>query len=134
MITGTGCDIAKISRFERWVQNEALARRFFHPEELTVLGRSPRQAAQSLAARFAAKEAYAKALGTGFRGLELRDICVAANKDGKPFLAVYGTALGLLKKNGAGAIHLSLSHDGDYALAFVILEKMELEEKNVKKL
>ncbi|MDR3283750.1 MAG: holo-ACP synthase [Treponema sp.] len=130
MITGTGCDIAKISRFERWVHNKALTRRFFHPEELGILDRSPRQAAQSLAARFAAKEAYSKALGTGFHGLELRDICVVTGGNGKPSLAVHKSALGLLQKNGADTIHLSLSHDGDYALAFVILEKTELEEKN----
>ena len=123
MITGIGADIAVVSRFEKWVQNEALINRFFHPDEIGCLARSLKIAARSLGARFAAKEAFGKALGTGLCGLELKDICVVQDEGGRPSLAVYGSALGLLKKNGADTIHVSLSHDGEYALAFVVLEK-----------
>jgi holo-[acyl-carrier protein] synthase len=123
MITGIGADIAVVRRFEKWVRNEALINRFFHPDELGILSRSLKIAARSLGARFAAKEAFGKALGTGFTGLVLKDICVVQDEDGKPSLVVYGSALSLLKKNGADTIHVSLSHDGEYALAFVVLEK-----------
>jgi holo-[acyl-carrier protein] synthase len=123
MITGIGCDIAAIPRFERWALDSRLASRFFHADELSVLARPLKRAAESLAARFAAKEAFAKALGTGFRGFALRDVCVIADALGKPSLALYGAARERLRENGADAVHLSLSHDGGVACAFVVLEK-----------
>jgi holo-[acyl-carrier protein] synthase len=87
------------------------------------LSRPLKIAARSLGARFAAKEAFGKALGTGLSGFELKDICVVEDGFGKPALTVYGSALRLLKKNGADTIPVSLSHDGEYALAFVVLEE-----------
>jgi holo-[acyl-carrier protein] synthase len=78
----------------------------------------------SLAARFAAKEAFGKALGTGLSGIVLKDIMVVNNYNGKPELSVSGTALAALEKAGADRVHVSLTHERDTAIAVVILEKV----------
>ena len=79
-------------------------------------------AARSLAVRFAAKEAFGKALGTGLAGIKLKDIVVVNDRTGRPFLKVSGTALEALKKKGGAALHLSLSHEKTTAAAVVIIE------------
>ncbi len=76
----------------------------------------------ALAARFAAKEAFGKALGTGLAGIRLTDIRVITNFNGKPDIIVYRTAEKALKQAGGAKIHLSLTHESDNALAFVIME------------
>ncbi|MBR5867754.1 MAG: holo-ACP synthase [Spirochaetaceae bacterium] len=122
MIIGMGIDIVKVERFHKWVENPMLASRFFHPSELSVLEKEKSQACQSLAARFACKEAFGKALGTGLRGMQLKDICVKSDVLGKPELCLYGSALDLFNKSGANSIHISLSHETEYSVACVILE------------
>ena len=123
MIIGCGIDIVNTERFVHWVENPALVKRFFHPDELCDLPvLSKQKAAESLAVRFAAKEAFGKALGTGLCGFNLTDVCVAKDEAGKPFLRLYGGAEKLLKKSGIGFVHLSLSHEKCYAVAQVILE------------
>lgn len=122
MVVGIGVDIVRVSRFQKWVENPRLSERFFHPQELSVLERGEKAACQSLAVRFAAKEAFGKALGVGLRGLLLRDICVTQNSSGRPCLELYGNARVLLVKSGANTVHLSLSHEDEYAVAYVILE------------
>jgi len=77
---------------------------------------------RSLAARFAAKEAFGKALGTGLSGIDLKDIMVLNRADEKPSLHLEGSALDAMKAAGAGRVHLSLTHDGDTAIAMVVLE------------
>ena len=76
MILGIGIDIVKVSRFSTWANNEKLLLRFFHPEEVKYILSSDKNREETIAARFAAKEALGKALGTGLRGFSLRDICV----------------------------------------------------------
>ncbi|QTQ11688.1 holo-ACP synthase [Treponema parvum] len=76
------------------------------------------------AVRFAAKEAFSKALGTGITGFALKDVFIKKNEEGKPFLCVRGKALDLLKKRCKNAeIFVTLSHEADYAVAFVVIEK-----------
>lgn len=123
MIIGTGIDIVQVCRFKPWVQNPNLACRFFHEKELSVLQRGGDYAVQSLAVRFAAKEAFGKALGSGLRGLALKDICVVSDKYGKPELKLYDSAQILLQNSGADVVHLTMSHEMDYAVACVILEQ-----------
>ena len=79
-------------------------------------------AAASAAACFAAKEACAKALGTGFRGFGPSDIEVIHNEDGKPGYRLLGEAMMLARRKGVDRVHLSLSHDGGQAIAFALLE------------
>jgi holo-[acyl-carrier protein] synthase len=130
MITGIGTDIVFVERFDAWVKDASIVKRFFHADECAVFesiagrssGHSFKAASLFLAGRFAAKEAFSKALGTGIRGFRLSDIRVLNDSLGKPVMTLYGGAASLLAKMGAGRVHVSLSHDGGYALAFVALE------------
>lgn len=124
MIIGTGIDIAEIARFERFVKedNQPLFKRLFTQRELDYCF-AKRFAAQSLALRFAAKEAFLKALGTGLRdGINWLDIEIRNDELGKPHLFVSGKAALQMATAGADTSHLSLSDDGGFAIAMVILE------------
>jgi holo-[acyl-carrier protein] synthase len=124
MIFGTGIDIVDISRFEKFVRdnNEPLFNRVFTPGERDYCA-AKRHSAQHYALRFAAKEAFLKALGTGLRdGLSWRDMEVVNDPQGKPELMLHGRAEELFMQNNLRRVFLSLSHDGNYAIASVILE------------
>jgi holo-[acyl-carrier protein] synthase len=125
MIFGTGIDIVDISRFERFVRenNEPLFNRLFTPQEIAYCV-ARKRSAQHYALRFAAKEAFLKALGTGLRdGLAWRDMEVVNDQYGKPELILSGRAAELFRQNSLARIFLSLSHDGNCAVASVILEE-----------
>lgn len=123
MIVGTGIDIVQVQRIEAILRRRGWrwAERVFSPDELAAAGVGPHRA-RRLAARWAAKEAFAKALGTGLRGLRWRDIRVRQDEGGRPWLEVAGRASALARAAGVQRIHLSLSHDGQWAVAQVILE------------
>ncbi|MDR0316089.1 MAG: holo-ACP synthase [Treponema sp.] len=123
MITGIGVDIVYVRRMERWCRERRLLDRYFHPMELETAFSRGGGAVLSLAARFAAKEAFGKALGTGFAGMALKDIMVINRHNGCPEINAQGTALAALQKNGANRVHLSLTHERDNAVAMVVLEK-----------
>lgn len=98
--------------------------RVFTPEERAYCESKGAAAAQSYAARFAAKEAFLKALQTGWRGkLTWRDVQVVSDANGVPSLDVGGEARNILDRLGATKIHLSISHTTEHAVAQVILEK-----------
>ena len=122
MILGLGIDIVEVSRLEKWLNDKKLLERFFNKEELEYVLSKRDGAAPSLAVRFAAKEAFGKALGTGLAGIELKDIAVANDKTGRPFLELFGTALQALKEKGGASIHLSLTHEKTTAAAVVLIE------------
>jgi holo-[acyl-carrier protein] synthase len=122
MITGIGIDVVHVSRMERWRNTEGLLERYFHPGELSDAISRGKGVDLSLAARFAAKEAFGKALGTGLAGIVLKDINVKNRHNGQPEIEVSGTALAALKTSGAGHIYLSLTHEQDNAIAVVVLE------------
>lgn len=125
MIKGTGIDLAQIARFEKFVaeDNQPLFRRLYTQHELEYAFKR-RFPAPTLALRFAAKEAFLKALGTGLRhGICWLEIEVVNDELGKPHLNVSGRAAEQLKKSGAEKCHLSLSDDGGFAIAMVILEE-----------
>lgn len=125
MIYGVGTDIAKVSRFEKWVENPQMFMRFFNPAEIMEKG-SVAARCQHYAARFAAKEAFSKALGTGIAGFELKEVFIQNDQLGKPELKVEGKALELLKQRTGEKVnvHVSLSHENEYALAFVVIESI----------
>jgi len=123
MITGVGIDLVQVKRMERWLVNKKLLERFFHPEEIKYVASRGKSGAQSLAARFAAKEAFCKALGTGLSGITLKDIAVHNMKSGKPELQLSGTARYALDKSGADIVHISLSHEKETAVAMIVLER-----------
>jgi holo-[acyl-carrier protein] synthase len=124
MISGTGIDIVDISRFERFVRenNELLFNRLFTLRESAYCA-GKRRSAQHYAIRFAAKEAFLKALGTGLRdGIGWRDMEVVNDPFGKPELHLAGRAEEIFRQRALTRIFLSLSHDGNFAIASVILE------------
>ncbi|MBJ6726312.1 holo-[acyl-carrier-protein] synthase [Geomesophilobacter sediminis] len=125
MIVGTGVDIVEIARFERFLQqnNDALFRRLFTEAEMQYCS-GKKLAAQHYALRFAAKESFLKALGTGLRdGLCWKEIEVVNDALGKPELKLSGVAEEKYRQAGCTACFVSLSHDAGSAIAMVILER-----------
>ena len=119
---GIGCDIIEIERIARAIQNKHFVERVYTAGEIAYCESRGKQAAASFAARFAAKEAVLKALGTGLRGGELKELEVVVDALGKPELKLYGYHAELAQKLGVKKICLSLSHSQGNALAFVTLE------------
>jgi holo-[acyl-carrier protein] synthase len=122
MITGVGIDIVKVNRMERWLVNSKLLQRYFHHDEIEFIFSRGKSAVQSLAAKFAAKEAFGKALGTGLANIALKDIMILSD-NGKPKIKLLGTAQKALEKSGANRMHISLTHETENAVAMVVLEE-----------
>ena len=119
MISGIGVDIVEISRMEKSIENSRfLTRNFTTAENEYFMLKNYN--IHTIAAAFAAKEAVSKAFGTGIRGFNLTDIEILHDKLGKPYVNLYNKCLEIA--NGA-KINLSLSHTGDYAVAFVVMER-----------
>ncbi len=122
MIIGIGIDIVSISRMKAWIGRVGLLDRYFHPAELAAAREKGTAFEHSLAARFAAKEAFGKALGTGLSGLRLKDIEVVNDRNGKPSIRVYGSARTQLDRVGGAELFVSLTHESDNAIAVVVIE------------
>jgi len=122
VITGIGVDVVHVHRMTRWRETPGLLERYFGTEELSEALSKGSGVDLSLSARFAAKEAFGKALGTGLAGIVLKDIMVKNRHNGQPEIIVSGTALKALKLCGASRIHVSLTHERDNAIAMVVLE------------
>ena len=121
MILGIGVDIIKTSRVLVWKDNKRLAMRFFSKEELDYIYSKGELAHLSFASHFAAKEAYGKALGVGLKGMKLKDISVHFF-EGRPVLRLKNNAKMIFEAKGGRYIHLSLSHEKENAVAFVVIE------------
>jgi len=122
MIVGIGCDIIEIERIARAIKSESFIRRVFTADEAAYCQRRGQQAAASFAARFAAKEAVLKALGTGLREGSLQEIAVDNDGLGKPLVQLSGHFAMLAKQLGVKNIQISLSHSRELATAYVIME------------
>jgi len=122
MIIGIGIDIVHIDRMARWKETPGIFQRYFHPDELHEAESRGRTAVMSLAARFAAKEAFGKALGTGLKGINLKDIHVMNDINGKPGIVAYATARRAMEKVGGRSVSISLSHDYASAVAVAVIE------------
>lgn len=124
MIYGIGTDIAKVNRFEKWVNNPDFIARFFNENEIMEKG-SIYAKCEHYAARFAAKEAFSKALGTGIADFSLKDVYITNNREGKPILNIENNAKKILQERcGDNNLFVSLSHEKEFAVAFVIIEKV----------
>ena len=124
MIGGIGTDITEVKRFEKWVKNPEMLQRFFNEKEMSS-AKSDSAKCQHYAARFAAKEAFSKALGTGITGFNLKEVYITNNSEGAPLLNIEGAAFSLMKERlGNCNAFVSLSHEKEYAIAYVILEKV----------
>lgn len=120
-IVGVGIDVVPVERFAAALQRTpGLAERLFTPSERHTPAGAPRSA-ESLAARFAAKEALAKALGAN-GGMAWTDAVVVVDDAGRPSLEVCGTVAARADSLGVARWHVSLSHDGGIAAATVIAE------------
>lgn len=121
IIRGVGVDIVEVSRFRGLMERRPrVLQRLFCPTEL-LTDAGVRRSAASLAARFAAKEAVAKSLGAP-PGMHWTDCEIAIAASGAPYLIVRDTVLQIAQDRGVSDWHLSLSHDGDYAMAYVMAE------------
>ena len=117
----TGVDIIEISRVRRVLDRygERFLGRVYTPGEIAYCqGRAP-----NLAARFAAKEATMKALGTGVRGVGWKDIEVVRHESGAPSIKLYSRAQARALRLGVLEISLSISHSQEYAVAFVVIQR-----------
>jgi holo-[acyl-carrier protein] synthase len=118
-VVGIGVDLVDVPRFVRTLERTpGFAARVFTDRERELSGGSALRPA-SLAARWAAKEAVVKAL-VDSRGLEWHDCEVLNGPLGQPVLEMTGTVLAAAQARGIGAWHVTLSHDGDVAIAFVV--------------
>ena len=122
-IVGIGTDLARVERFRKFLDpGNKILKRVFSAEELQYALKM-KDPAPHLAARFAAKEAFLEALGAGLRdGLAWQQVVVVRDQLGCPSLQLSGRAAEMLVERAVKASHLSYSHDGDYAVATVILE------------
>jgi holo-[acyl-carrier protein] synthase len=131
MIFGIGVDLVEVRRMERILKSSRATRflrRIFSSAEVATC-ESTAHPAQAYSARFAAKEAMAKALGTGFsRGVTPGGILVRGGERERPSIALEGTVRTLAQEMNVTGIHLSLSHTDGRACAFVVLEKGDEEE------
>ncbi|HRG90638.1 MAG TPA: holo-ACP synthase [Chitinophagales bacterium] len=122
MILGIGTDIVEVERIQRALENEPLKQKVFSTREITYCDKD--KSCQSYAARAAGKEAFFKALGTGWRdSMKLDEVEILNDDLGKPFIELSGETLNVFEQKGGGAIHVSLSHIKQTAIAFVIIER-----------
>lgn len=127
MVTGIGVDIVEIKRFQRMVDRfgDRIAKRLLTTREFTQY-QQRNNSLSFLAARFAAKEAASKALGTGIaKGIGFHMIEVVNNESGKPDLLFHDLALELIEQRSIHRCLLSLSDEKNYAVAMVVLETEE---------
>ncbi|MFA4874862.1 MAG: holo-ACP synthase [bacterium] len=124
MILGIGVDLVDVRRFEsiifRW--QHRFLKRIFTDKEIRYCN-TKKHPAQRFATRFAAKEAFIKALfPRGQKGIRFCDIEIG-QQDARPFINLNGEVKRLAAEQGISKVHLMVSHDGDYGIANVVLEK-----------
>ena len=125
-ILGNGVDIIQNSRIKKLIRNKKFILRVFSKNEINE-SKKTKNKANFFAKRFAAKEAFVKSIGLGFRkGINLKDICVHKDKLGKPNIVLNSKVKKVLSKKFSSnrfKIFLSLSDEKDYSIAYVILNK-----------
>ncbi len=124
-----GIDMTTVSRIEKSCEKPGFCTHVFTQAELDAFYHREKPKFSSLAANFAAKEAFSKALGTGIRDFSLNEVEILRDSLGAPYFNFYGKAAAIVFENGYTA-QVSLSHEGDSAIAMVLMEK----GKNLKKL
>ncbi len=125
MIYGIGVDMVEIPRMERVINKwgERFTKRIFTGNEMEFCLKSTKTIS-AFSMRFAAKEAFSKAIGFGMRqGIIWRDIEVVHNAYGRPGLNLAGRALDHCRTQGITGFYVTLSDEGDYSIAVVVLEK-----------
>lgn len=125
MIVGLGVDLVEVARLRESPRAERLLARLFTPAELAETQGAARWL--SLAARFAAKEAVVKALGSGLRGMRWRDIEIRREPLGRPTVRLSGGAARRAEEIGVAEVLVSLSHTQEYAVAQAVAVRAEVQ-------
>ncbi len=121
MVLGIGTDLVEISRIEKSIENEKFIKRIFTESEIELAEETGR-VSEVYAGNFASKEAVSKALGTGFRGFNFRDIEVLRDEYGKPIVKLHNGAQKKAESLGASKFFLSITHTDNDCLAFCVIE------------
>ena len=121
MIIGTGIDITEIARIEKLLEKGGFTERFFTEKENGYFAKR-KFAPQTVAGVYAAKEAFSKALGTGVRGFNLKDVEVLYTELGKPYIVLTGEAKKIAERCAIKKLFVSISHSDLYAVSSVIAE------------
>lgn len=123
MIVGTGVDLCEVDRIREAIDRfgRRFLERIYTPKEIAYVERKANRF-ERYAARFAAKEAGMKAIGTGMRGVRWHDFEVTNLPSGRPTLQFHGAAAEVARRIGAAQVALSMTHTGSMAMAMVVLE------------
>jgi holo-[acyl-carrier protein] synthase len=123
MVVGTGIDIVEVPRIAKSIERfgERFLKRIYTPAEIRYCD-SKANRIERYAARFAAKEAGMKAIGTGMRGVSWQDFEVGREPTGRPTMLFHGRAAEVAKRLGVRRAHLSVSHTEEHAVAYVLIE------------
>ncbi len=122
MIIGIGTDIIQTARIAKGMESSGFREKIFSENEISYCEKKA-NSVESYAARFAAKEAFFKALGTGWRGgMAFNEVEVVNDELGKPSIQLLGETRNIVGKREINNIHVSLSHVKEMAIATVILE------------
>jgi holo-[acyl-carrier protein] synthase len=122
MILGIGTDIAEVPRIAKSIENNSFKEKVFSKNEIAYCETKTNKA-ENYAARFAAKEAFFKSLGTGWRGgMAFNEVEIFNDELGKPHILLLGQTAEIIKEKNIKIIHVSLSHIKDVAMATVVLE------------
>ena len=122
-IHGIGTDIVDVNRIKRFLKNKNILNRLFSKEEISKCNKL-NNSINCYAKRFAAKEAFAKALGTGIsNGVNFNEIIVMNKKNGKPFIKLKGKTMQMIKKKFKKNVNffLTLSDEKKFAIAFIVI-------------
>lgn len=122
MILGIGTDVIEVQRIRTSLEKEGFKQKVFTANEIAYCEKE--NGFRRYAARFAAKEAFFKALGTGWVGnMEITEVEVISDSAGKPGIQLHGETARIFDSKRGGVIHLSMSHINNTAVAFVVIEK-----------
>ncbi len=114
----TGIDLVELEQIKKSIQNPRFLTRFFSPQEQSLFA-NKHDPTQTIAANFAAKEAFSKSIGTGIRGFSLSEVSVLRDQLGKPYLVFSGKAQQIVQQHHF-QFSISLTHTKHYAAAVVI--------------
>lgn len=119
---GIGVDIVSIDRIAKSLERDSFLKKVYGEGEIALFATENKIKTNSLAANFAAKEAFSKALGTGVRGFELAEVEILRDDMGKPYFQLSGRAKEIAEEKNL-VFSVSLSHEKDKAIAFVVAEE-----------
>ena len=119
---GIGVDIVSIDRIEKSLARDSFLTKVYGKGEIALFAAEGKLKTNSLAANFAAKEAFSKALGTGVRGFELTEVEILRDDMGKPYFYLSGKAREIAESRNL-VFSVSLSHEKDRAIAFVVAQQ-----------